>query len=97
MSFQYFYCYTNQEDCTFSKVTGDKVNHKTGITVKYFQCNRGGTKRKTKEGSRWEKMQGTTILSNKLLKSIREFESGGPVSINQVYFFTISHLSLKEK
>lgn len=76
------------EDCTFSKVTGDKVNHKTGVTVKYFQCNRGGTKRKTKEGSRREKMQGTTILSNKLLKSIQEFEP---------YFFTISHMSLEEK
>lgn len=42
-------------------------------------------------------MQGTTILSNKLLKSIQELESQGPVLIMQVDLFTISHLSLKEK
>ena len=49
------------EECSFTKVTGDKVNHDSGVTLKYFQCNRGGTKRKTKEGSRRGEMQGRTV------------------------------------
>lgn len=47
------------EECSFTKVTGDKVNHDNKVILKYFQCNRGGTKRKTKEGSQRGKMQGS--------------------------------------
>ena len=47
-----------KEDCSFSKLTGDKRNPETGITVKYFQCNRGGSVKTKGEGSRRGKTQG---------------------------------------
>lgn len=37
-----------EEECSFIKSTGDKKNDK-GLTVTYFQCNRGGSYRKAKK------------------------------------------------
>ena len=47
-----------KEDCSFPKLTGYKRNPETGITVKYSQCNRGGSVKTKGEGSRRGKTQG---------------------------------------
>ena len=51
------------EDCSFSKMTGDKIISETGVTVKYLQCNRGGSNRKSGEGTRRGRMQGNSIFN----------------------------------
>lgn len=45
-------------------MTGDKVHPETGVTVRYFQCNRGGTNRKQGQGIRGERMQGEYLYNS---------------------------------
>ena len=47
-----------KEDCSFSKMTGDKIIAETGATVKYLQCNREGSNRRSGEGTLRGRMQG---------------------------------------
>ena len=51
------------EDCSFSKMTGDKIVAETGVITKYLQCNRGGSNRRGREGTRRGRIQGNCIFT----------------------------------
>ena len=53
-----------REDCSFSKMTGDKITAESGVITKYLQCNRGGSNRRSREGTRRGQMQGSCIFNH---------------------------------
>ena len=56
-----------------AKMTGDLRNLKTGVTVKYFQCNWGGSSRKNGEGSRRGKKQSNYLFFTETKCSLVNF------------------------